>query len=237
MVPAVDMLQLQLQFMPTSLGGDGGRVEMMRDVFDKGVSPRDLYQWRTSPAQLAKAQHEEAENRLLEIEALKAGKTVKQIVAPTAADQMRQQERRKMQAQRRRQVLGYEAAIDDDDGGRGWGGGALNQLVRNVGKDSQPGEAWTVPPVPPSNAELNKEKDRLQVAARRLSSLSKLTPKPPSPPPPQQKKKRRMILHLPNAVQVRAFSSTCEPRLGSLSQVSRTCVVAGADMAALHRYG
>ena len=200
MVPAAEMLQLQMHFMPVSLADDGGRVQFMREAFDKGVAPKDLYKWRTSPESLAKAQHDESTGRLLEIEALHAGKTVEQIVAPSASDQARMAARRQQQAERRKKVLGYEAQVDEEDGGRGWGGDALNKLVATIGRENRVIKAWTVPPVPPSPEVLNAERERLKVAADRLRTLSKLKPQPP-PPTPRKPKKRRLVLQLPNATQ------------------------------------
>lgn len=199
-VPVVEMLHMQMQFMPSPFDGDGTRIELMRETFDKGVSPMTLYKWRISPDSLAKEQYEESESRLLQVEALNAGKTVKQIVTPSAEEQAEISARRKKQVERRRQVLGYHAQADESDGAKNLGGDALNRLVANIGRAAKVQKAWTVPPVPPSTSELKAERDRLKVAGDSLRTLSTLKPKPPTLPPPKPKK-RRLVLHLPNQVQ------------------------------------
>lgn len=199
MVPVAEMLQLQMNFMPASLDHDG-HVQLLREAFDKGISPQTLYKWRSSPETLAKAENDQSESRLLEIEAIHAGKTVEQIVAPTAEERARMIERRKKQVERRKQVLGYDAQVDESDGGRHWGGAALNRLVRDIGREVRVQKAWTVPPPPLSASELTAESERLKVAANNLRALSKLKPTPPPTPPPKPKK-RRLIMQLPNAVQ------------------------------------
>eukprot|EP01043_Picozoa_sp_COSAG02_P030724 COSAG02_NODE_1976_length_10205_cov_59.713141_4_plen_1338_part_00 len=201
MVPVVEMLKLQMHFMPASLDDDSSRVKLIREAFDKGISPTALYTWRTSPESLAKAQHDESERRLLEIEAINAGKTVKQIVAPSASEVALGEERRKKQLERRKKVLGYEALVDESSGARHWGGDTLNRLVRDIGRQKRVPKAWTVPAPTPSTSELQAESERLKVAASSLRVLSKLTPtRKPTPPPPKPKK-RRLAIQLPNAVQ------------------------------------
>lgn len=122
-VPAEEMLQLQAHFLPASLDGDGGqRVRLIREAFDKGISPVALYRWRASPESLAKAQHDDSESRLLEIAAINAGKTVEQIVTPTPSEEALTTARRAKQLERRKKVLGYEAPVDESTGARNWGG-------------------------------------------------------------------------------------------------------------------
>lgn len=201
MVPVVELLKLQMHFVPAALDDDSSRVQLIREALDKGISPSALYTWRTSPESLAKAQHDASERRLLEIAAISAGKTVKQIIAPSPSEIALKEARRKKQLERRKKVLGYEAQVDESSGARHWGGDTLNRLVRDIDRVKKVQKAWTVPAPTPSTSKLQEEKERLKVAASKLRALSKLTPtRKPTPPPPKPKK-GHLTVQLPNAVQ------------------------------------
>ena len=212
MVPAAEMLQLRLQFMPASLDADNGRVQLIREAFDRGVSPMTLYSWRASPESLAKAHYDETESRLLEIEAVNAGKTVKQILAPSESELALEAARRQQQLERRKKVLGYQAQVDESTGARHWGGHALNRLVKDIGRTATAQKAWAVPP---ATSELDAERERLKERANSLRDLSKLTPtRKPEPPPPQPKARRRFVIQLQNTVQAPTWPrSTCMGRI------------------------
>ena len=213
MVPAVEMLQLRLQFMPASLDADGGRVQLIREAFDRGVSPMTLYRWRGSPESLAKAHFDETESRLLEIKAVNAGKTVKQLLAPSESELALKAARRQQQLERRKKVLGYQAQVDESTGARHWGGQALNRLVKDIGRTETVLKAWAVPPV---TSELDAEYERLNETANSLRELSKLPPtRKPEPPPPRPNAPRRVVIQLSNTVQAPTWPrSTC---MGSIN--------------------
>ena len=196
-VSADVLLDLQSQFLSTTLTSDDGRVAMMREAFDKGVPTTELFRYRREPTALAKASHDKAEGRLEELSRLKAkseGKKVARSPSPEAAEQVA--ERRQKQAERRKRLLGYDGAGDEA------GGTAVSKLVGHVGREARKKRGtWVVPPPPASDEANAKETNRLNVAVKRLHSLAQLQPRPPSsePPPPKKKERKRMVLMLPNA--------------------------------------